>query len=117
MVPCKLFELRDSMTFIPIFAIRMDYIPDRCHQTWDSEVYLMKRCGYPLEHPQVIIGKVHGNGKALSDPYEWNDRTFKTAHIYILENWDNLIDGQVICVEHILGERETPKESERYGNT
>lgn len=39
-----------------------------------------------------------------------------TAHKYIEENWDALKDGDVVCVEHILGERETPKVSERADN-
>lgn len=122
MIVAKLFELRDSATFIPILAVRMEEIPDQCHGTTDAERYLMRRCGYPETGllgfsegpPSVVLQRADGSGKSTSDPYEWHDRTFRTAHNYILENWDKLKDGQVICVEFILGERKEPKRSESF---
>lgn len=51
-----------------------------------------------------------------SDPYAWgqNPRTKYVAHKYIIENWDKLSTGDVVYVETILGERDTPKVSERF---
>lgn len=112
MLVCKLFEVRDKGTFLPVFAIRMkDQIP----LTSAMEGYLLRRAGFsPNGQPFVLFGRATGGGAANYDPYNWGDRTMHTAHMYVTKNWDDLEDGQVICVEHIFGERENPKTSEAF---
>jgi hypothetical protein len=39
-----------------------------------------------------------------------------TAHKYLQENWDSVQNGQVLDVEYILGETDSPKISERIGS-
>ena len=53
-----------------------------------------------------------------NDPYEWSDlgmglRTMQVAHNYIIEHYSGLSDGDVVDVEYVLGERLSPKISER----
>lgn len=106
----KAFEIRDAGTFIPALAIDMNPSDDD-----DDQVhYLMQRCGYPCDgQPNVILTRLDGNGMATNDPYAWGDRTWATAHHYIIDNWARLSSGDVVCVETILGERGTPKQPER----
>lgn len=112
MIIAKMFELRDHATFIPVIAVLVDPAAAEV----ESEAWLLRRCGYPYGKVNVILLNARGDvGKTANgtcDPFDWNDRTYQTAHNYIIDNWNSLVDGQVICVEHILGERTTPKESE-----
>jgi hypothetical protein len=90
---------------IPAFAFSTD--ADNKEQD-----FLLGRVGF---HGQtaIIVGFLNGERISTADAYAWNDRTMQTAHLYIEQHWDELKDGDVVCVEHILGERETPKISER----
>lgn len=103
----KLFEIRDEGAFIPVVAIKFESMDE-------NEGWLLRRAGYGYSSPCVFLGKL-ATGGAEYDPYAWTGgaRTMPTAHIYITDNWDKLTSGDVVCVEHILGERETPKVSER----
>ena len=105
----KILEVRDAATFIPVLATVMK--SDNPIEKW-----YLKRTGYSENHPLVMIAPMYG-GRAEYDPYKWgeNPRTLTTAHRYIEENWDSLKTGDVVCVETILGERDTPKVSERFG--
>ena len=49
-----------------------------------------------------------------SDPSGWCDRTFQIAHLWFIDHWDELKDGDVIDVEFILGESSEAKTSERF---
>lgn len=104
----KALELRDEGTFIALLAVDMNP-SDR------AQHYLLRRVGYPCdERPNVVITKLSADGdRACNDPYYWKDRTFRTAHIYIIEHWNELSDGDVVDVQFILGETKTPKVSER----
>ena len=104
----KVFEIRDSATFIPVLSV--DINPGDADQ-----LYLMRRCGYPCNgEPNVILTRLSGDGQATNDPYAWGDRTFSVAHDYIIKNWHSLNDGDVVDVQFILGETDKPKRSERY---
>lgn len=70
---------------------------------------LARRAGFG---PRCIIFHPFSTNRACYDPFLWNDRTFATAHHYIIEHWDNLEYGAVIDVEFILGETDEPKKSE-----
>ena len=102
----KLFEIRDRATFIPIMATKVDYYNI-------EQKYLLERAGYGFPSQMVILTQISsGSGNSLCDPYDWGDRTMRTAHEFITANFDILQDGDVVCVESILGERYTPVESE-----
>jgi len=99
------------MTFIPIFAFQAD-------SSVVAEKYLLRRAGFgPGTNPCIIVGRLECSGLSRNctyDPYSWDDRTFKTAHLYIEKHFDELCNGEVIDVEFILGETEKPKLSELF---
>lgn len=103
----KCFEVRDRGTFIPVFAMKMT--PDN-----EAQRFLLRRSGYGDGDALIVVGSMHG-GPSSYDPYSWDRgaRTMHVAHQYITDNFDALSDGDVVCVEHILGERAEPKKSER----
>lgn len=103
----KVLEIRDSATFIPVLCV--DINPPAGIVAW----YAI-RLGYPCDgRPNVILSRLSGDGKSTNDPYAWGDRTFAVAHHYIIENWHELSDGDVVDVEFILGEKSFKKVSER----
>lgn len=104
----KIFEVRDEHTFIPAVAVQMT--PSA--SDFEAQRYLLRRVGYPMERPQVVLFRASGNGEAFSDPYQWPNRTMRTAHLHILAHFDSLTDGDVVDVEFILGESSAPKTSE-----
>ena len=111
----KILEVRDRNTFIPVVAVQMFPSPlPSCHE---QQRYLLRRVGYPCDDPeqaQVLLARANGDGHAYSDPYQWvGSRTMQVAHMYILEHWYTLHDGDVVDVEFILGETREPKKSER----
>jgi hypothetical protein len=84
----------------------------------EGQRYLLRRAGYGLndDPAQVILTSIAGgNGQATCDPYHWGggSRTMTVAHEWLREHFDDIEDGAVVCVEHILGERKEPKRSER----
>ena len=83
-----------------------------------AQAYLIRRAGYSLEGTDsIVLFNLNGGGRAVNyDPYAWGDRTFLTAHKYIIENFDVLKDGDIIDVEFILGETTNKKTSERFGD-
>lgn len=103
----KLFEVRDSATLIPAFAIKME-------SDDEAEAWLLRRAGYGGSRC-IMFGYAIGSRPAEYDPFSWPQgvRTMPTAHKYVYEHWDKLKSGDVICVETILGERTEPKVSER----
>lgn len=107
----KLFEIRDRATFIPAMAVKLD---GNCS---DQEDWLLRRAGYGMDAAnRNYVYLTHlSEGITQYDQYRWGccSRTMTSAHGYILDHFDELISGQVIDVEFILGESTTPKESER----
>ena len=102
----KALEIRDTGTFIAALAVNMNPICPK-------QYALLRRCGYACDgEPNVILTNLDGNGKATNDPYEWGDRTYATAHHWIIDHWNELEDGDVVDVSFILGETKTPKVSE-----
>lgn len=109
----KTFEVRDRSTFIPVLGVKM--IP-----ACEPDRYLFARAGFGRSVEQqseyvTLIRIDGGDGKSTSDPFSWGSaRTMQVAHEYIIKNWVFLNSGDVVCVETILGERQTPKISERF---
>jgi hypothetical protein len=108
----KVLEIRDVGTFIPMLAI--DINPDD-DDDYGKQWYLMRRCGYACDgDPNIVLTCLDaGGGPAWNDPYAWGGRTYPVAHDYIIKHWIDLVDGDVIDVEFILGESTTKKISER----
>lgn len=110
----KALEIRDEGTFIAALAVEMN--PEfELNDASRAQRYLLRRCGYPCDgKPNVMLTKMMGDGSpASNDPHHWRDRTIAVAHLYIIEHWPAIKDGDVIDVEFILGEKPMPKVSER----
>lgn len=107
----RLFEIRDRATFIPAMAIRLG------GKETPREIKLLASAGFGAEaasHEDYIL-LLHldgGTGQFTSDRYEWNSRTMQIAHEYLYEHWDDLQSGEVVDVQHILGETAEPVTSE-----
>ena len=95
----KLLEIRDRMTLIPAMAVQVSA----------ADGYLMQRAGFG-DVPMVYLTML-ATENCRYDPYAWNNRTMRTAHIHIQDYFDSLRDGDVVDVEFLLGESKTPKVS------
>lgn len=92
----KLFEIRDRGTCIPAMATRVSR----------KDGPIMRRAGYGND---TVLLTMLAYPRTEYDPYAWsNYRTMTTAHLFIGEHWDTLIDGQVIDVRVVLGEEREP---------
>ena len=108
MLETKVFEIRDACTFVPVMAIRG--IPAKMDE---PAKYLIKRAGWNEDRYFVYLISLN-DCRCQYDPNKWNGcRTLGNAHNYILRNWDELSDGDVIDIQYILKETPTPKKSER----
>jgi hypothetical protein len=106
----KCLEIRDRNTMIAVMAFKP--IPEN-----EAQRYLMRRDGWSCtadEHCVMVI-RTHSHS-AMHDPYDYGreTRTMPEAHKYIEKHWDELVDGDVIDVEFILGETRAKKQSEAY---
>lgn len=98
----KLFEIRDTGTFIPAIATRIN----------GAEHYLLRHAGYGSGERDYILLASLNKGLMTYNVYDWtNSRTMKVAHQFIIDNWDTLESGAVIDVDFILGETDHPKQS------
>lgn len=112
MAKSKVFELRDRATFIPIIATQLG-------SDDDQERWLMAQAGFGRSSESqkfyVILTSLNHAEKTEIDPNAWDSsvRTYSAAHRYITENFESLVEGQVIDVEWILMETLEPKISQR----
>ena len=95
-------------------------VPNQFNVNDELEQFLLRRAGYGLNEitdhgdhlePYVMFIKLDG-AEAHYDPFEWRNRRTTVAHLFVRDNWSTLTSGQVIDVEHILGETAEPKVSE-----
>ena len=102
MIEVKRVEVRDSATLIPAIALRVNGMDDP----------LLRRAGF--ENPLVIL--IHlMRSECHWDPYDWSERsgrTMRAAHVWLEQNWECFMDGEVLDVEFILGETKKAKVSE-----
>lgn len=121
----KFFEIRDRGTFIPALAIRM--VADEGD---DAGKYLLGRAGFVStihdgdgfvstihdDHEYASVILIHlDNINAAADPYDWTSaRTMRAAHLHIQDNWEGLVNGQVVDVQVLLKETTEPAVSERF---
>ena len=103
----KLIEVRDRGTFIPALAIRVTSTGDVAGD------WLLRRGGFSLNGASIILIRLT-DCEAQYDPYDWANRTMQTAHVWLLEHFEQIESGAVVDVEHILGETPAPKVSERF---
>jgi hypothetical protein len=118
MIAAKVFEVRDRGTFIPVLAVETaDWNDSLSQQAW-----LMRRAAYLSQQAWLMRRAAYAHHILLThltsrrteyDPGVWDNRTMKTAHQYIIENWSSLKGGEVIDVRFILNEVDKPCESER----
>lgn len=109
----KLFEIRDSGTFIQALAIKIE-----CKGASEQERYLLRRCGFGERGGYAILLHHLQSDKGSMDVYNWPKvngdlRTMPQAHAYLEKHFDELESGSVIDIEYILGEKPTKKISER----
>ena len=105
----KCLELRDRNTFIPVICLRP--VPEN-----DQQRYLLRRDGYRGDATERCIIMIDAQCRGVAyDCYDWagDMRTKGNAHNWITEHWHELVDGDVVDVEYILGETKEPKISER----
>lgn len=106
----KMVEIRDIATLIPAFAIRM--LPSE-----EEELFLMKRSGYGIFNPCVMLIPINAPWESVRCAEEQSKdggRTLFHAHNWIEKNFDKIENCQVVDVEFILGEVEKPCVSERF---
>lgn len=109
----KFLEIRDSMTFIPAFAVRL---ASRSEQ----EAFLCARAGFGTQPNGAYIFLTRlSDGETNHDPYNWTgNRTMRAVHLWLLDvAWDGIVSGDVVDVQYLMGEADTPKESERLCQT
>ncbi len=110
----KTFEIRDSATFIPVLAVQLE--PET-----EADRYLLARAGFGIANAEqktyVMLIRLEAQ-EVKWDYFGWpNQRTMGVAHRYIIEHFDELKNGAVIDVQHILGETDASKPSERVTAT
>jgi hypothetical protein len=113
MLETKAFEIRDRATFFVAYATRaVPTSPRADKDIHEAERYLLQRDGFSSEiGPLVILYR--SDRQAHYDPHKWGDRTHAIAHRHIENNWNDLVSGDVVDVQFILGETAAPKQSER----
>src|SRR5215468_6948868 len=94
----KLIEVRDRGTFIPALAIRVTSTGDVAGD------WLLRRGGFSLNGASIILIRLT-DCEAQYDPYDWANRTMQTAHVWLLEHFEQIESGAVVDVEHILWAR------------
>ena len=104
----KIIEVRDSATFIPMLAVKLEPSNEADH-------YLLSRAGYGrLPEAYILLIGLH-DCLASYDPYNWDNRTRQTAHLFLIKHFDEIESGAVVDVQFILGETTEPKPSESDG--
>lgn len=104
----KTIEIRDRGTFIAAIATQLE--PSN-----EKDRYLLARSGFGRmagEQKAYILLARFSDSRCNYDPYEWGGRTMPVAHEYLIGNWESVKSGDVLDVEHILGESPEPKRSE-----
>ena len=99
----KFLEIRDRATMIPALAIALS----------KADSPIAWRAGFG-DRLCVLLVKL-ADVTVQYDPYAWplsRGRTMRAAHLAILEHWEVLENGDVVDVEFINGETDTPKTPE-----
>ena len=114
MLQTKLFEIRDSATFIPVLAVRLSD-----EHANDAERYLLERAGWrtlPKDTTLLLVrlGQEERGTRLYASSWPSGVRTMRLAHEYISAYFEKLETGEVIDVEFIMGWTKEKKKSERF---
>lgn len=109
-VETKIFEIRDEGTHCTALCVRLDpTVPS-------IETPHIRHAGWRTQPGIVVVSIRGGVQEAHHDAFDWcNIRTWRTAHQWIEESWDELASGSVIDVRVILGESAQTCASEVLG--
>ncbi len=92
----KIFEVFDRSAYLRVLATRLDHRTTR-------ELFLLN--GADLTNGQIQVTTLTPYVESHSDPSGWGNGTMRTVHEHLIERWDVLNTGDVVDVEHILGEK------------
>lgn len=98
MYTIKFAELRDSMTMIPIMALKAE-VPKGSMYAGHP---FLRRSGFGVE--TILLTRLDV-GHSQIDPYGWpsSTRTMRYAHQALVEGFDSFVDGSVLDVGYIFG--------------
>lgn len=108
----KLFEIRDEGTTMVCLAIKPD--PQD-----EAERWCWARTGYGTtvndQRQYVLLAPLAGGiGELTCDPFKHGAaRTLQVAHQFIIDMWHELSSGEVVDVQYLQKETNTPKRPER----
>lgn len=107
----KFLQIRDRGTNIPALAVNLNPKTLEDNGNGKREVAIVRRAGF--RETIILLTKLETSESHYS-AHSWplGSRTMTQAHMFIQAQWAALKSGDVVCVETILGERETPKEFE-----
>lgn len=106
MLEHKIIEIRD-------LATRIDVIATRLRSDNAVEKHYLRANGWSVDTDAVLLTRL-SNMESTADPHNWdNPRTMPTAHYELITNWDAYQSGDVIDVEYVKNEVDSPKLPER----
>lgn len=113
----KLFEVRDHMTNMTMLAVSphdgtQGIESQAVRQMWHREGYGSFDGSEGPRTEYVILGHAHYVNETTYDPYEHRNPRMTALHEYIIANWYDLENGQLLDIRVILGESAEPCESE-----
>lgn len=91
----KYLQIRDCGTHIPALAVKLENNRVVRRAGFGDGVHIL------LINLNTYIGQY--------DFYQWKGRTMREAHDWIIENWEDIKNEDVIDVEYILGESDKKK--------
>ena len=122
----KFFEVRDSMTCIPVMvtSVCADQIPTEVNPFAEEDRWFIRRSGWGQSQVGLYFTALDSDKKCTALGIAGNHvihsyhntspaRTLREAFTFIQREWFNLDSGEVIDVEFILGETQTKKTSDR----
>lgn len=111
----KFLEIRDEGTCIPVLCLEMCVGPhEGLERLFRVEECFLQHMGFEQEAPHPILMIDVQSKRCTYNPADWPKpkfppgRTLYRAHLYVTQHWDTLGSGDVVDVEHILGEVEAP---------
>ena len=96
----KVLEVRDRWTLLVMMATKVANSP------------LTHWVGIAPEKDYVVVTSLNSQMECGANPYVFENLRTREAVRYIIENFDNLKDRDVVDIEFILGEVDKPKVSQ-----
>jgi hypothetical protein len=112
----KVIRLLDRATDFYVLCVDMNPDPPVSDARGLTEIAhsmveqnFLQRYGHSCDgKPNIGMTHLTANGFFTNDPYGWKNvgRTYTVAHNYIIDHWDELVNGATVDVELILGEKQ-----------